>query len=183
MKLNFVVDPQRESKVERIGNTESGVIEIERLGYLRVKERAFVQATMLESTFEGNPVRDVMEVIAAGEKIDVKDAGAVVQGFVLGSLSQKKKEAIAKKYGDQILSAFRHSQLQTATENLAGITALLMYRHDPNWTIEGTMELHPALEEGLTQLYLDEKNGSLSTIDNSTLQESTDIESSEEKKS
>lgn len=182
MKLNFVVDPKSNSRIERIGNEESGIFEIKRYGYLRVKERAFVQATILESAFDGNPVRDVMEVIAAGEKVNIKEAGSLVQGFVVGSLPQKKKDALSKKYGEQILSAFRHSQLQTATENLAGITALLMYRHDPNWTISDTMELHPVIEEQLTQLYLDERSGSLGAIDDTTLQESTDLESSEEKK-
>ena len=183
MKLNFVVDPKSSSKVERIGNEESGVFEIKRYGYLRVKERVFVQATILESALDGNPVRDVMEVVAAGEKVDVQEAGSLVQKFVMSSLPQKKKNELSNKYGEQILSAFRHSQQQTATENLAGITALLMYRHDPNWTISDTMDLHPIIEEQLTQLYQDESSGSLAAIDDTTLRESTDLESSEEKKS
>ena len=41
--LPFVVEPRRKPIVERVGNEESGVIEIERRGYLTTGEKTFVQ--------------------------------------------------------------------------------------------------------------------------------------------
>ena len=42
-KLPFLVEPKRQPIMERLGNEESGVIELPRRGYLTVAEKSFVQ--------------------------------------------------------------------------------------------------------------------------------------------
>ena len=42
-KLPFLVEPKRQPIMERLGNEETGVIELPRKGYLTVAEKSFVQ--------------------------------------------------------------------------------------------------------------------------------------------
>ena len=77
----------------------------------------------------------------------------------------------------------RDTEMRQTTESLAGVTALMYYRHDSKWDMGQTLELDPIIASELTALYYEERDGSLSTIDDGALKSSSDIEDTGAKKS
>ena len=77
-KLPFVVQPKRQSVLERVGNETCGVIEIERKGYLTAGEMAFVQ----RQTAQDDSTEMILSLIrkaAAKFKIDAQKAYEAVR--------------------------------------------------------------------------------------------------------
>lgn len=154
-KLPFVVQPRFEPIVAKVGSEASGVIEIPRLGYLTVAEKAFVQTALAgDSGLSG--------IYALSSRI-ARDTGktqAVVFQDIAGGT-----EAYLSEYETEIAEATAAMGTFQEKQAIIQATCLLIMRVDPKWTVEDSLELHPDLLVGLMELYSDEDVKSLEAFE------------------
>ena len=154
--LPFVVQPRHQPILEQIGTEESGILEIERRGYVSVAEKALVQYAQEDD----NSLR---EMYTLAGRIS-RESGMSVQE-VISAISEQPTPAWLNQWEDEIAAVL--VQMVSYQERAAVIqaTALLIGRIDSSWTIDQTMELHPDLVADLALLYLDEENRALDAFE------------------
>ena len=93
MALPFVVQPVRKTVVERIGTEETGILEVERKGYLTTGEMAFVQqqASTDDST---EKLLALVQKVALKFKIDTQKAYEYTTAAATG---RDADEAVVRK--------------------------------------------------------------------------------------
>ena len=154
--LPFVVQPRLKPIKEQIGTEESGIIEIERKGYLTVAEKAIVQGA---STGDAS-LRQMYSLAGRIAREVGRQQGEVAQDVIKSPLPEYLEpwnEEIAECLMSMVEFQERSSIIQA--------TALIMCRIDTSWTIEQTMDLHPDLLTELALLYVDEDNKSLDALE------------------
>jgi hypothetical protein len=145
--LPFVVQPRLKPIIERLGTEESGIIEIERKGYLTVSEKAVVQGAMGENNM-------LTDAYIAARGISQRHDVSVAQVFEdissevqPGYLDGEDKEV------SRILSAMIAHEEKL---RLVASTAMIMSRVAPDWDPSDTVGIHPDLQAELYKLYTDE---------------------------
>lgn len=146
--LPFVVQPRLKPIVEQLGTEESGIIEIERKGYLTVAEKSIVQGVATNDT-------SLRQLMAIARKVS-EETG-------------RSPDDIAKQFTQSPLPDYLQPYQEEVTETLVSMlefqerssiiqaTALLICRVDDGWTVDQTMELHPDLISALALLYYEEE--------------------------
>jgi len=145
--LPFVVQPRLQPITEQIGTEESGIIEIERRGYLTVAEKAIVQ----QATQGDDSVR---AVYALGGRI-ARETGRQ-QLDVMQELMQPQRPDYMAPWEDEILENLIAMMAYQERVNIVQATALIICRVEEEWTVEQSMELHPDLVTGLSLLFSEE---------------------------
>lgn len=154
--LPFVVQPRLQPIVDRIGTETSGVIEIERRGYLSVAEKAIVQGV---SVGDGS-VRQMFALAGRIGRETNRQQSEVAQDL----MSTPQPDYLIpyqEEIGECIMTMLEFQERTSVVQ----ATALLVCRVDQSWTIEQTMELHPDLIEALARLYIDEDNKSIDLLE------------------
>lgn len=154
-KLPFVVQPRFEPIKASVGTEASGVIEIPRLGYLTVAEKAFVQTAMSgDSGLSGIYALSSRIARTSGktQAVVFKDIAEGSEGY-LAEYEAEIADATAA------MGAFQEKQM------IIQATCLLIMRIDEKWTVEDSLELHPDILEGLVELYSDEDVKSLEAFE------------------
>lgn len=154
-KLPFVVQPRFEPIVAKVGTEASGVIEIPRLGYLTVAEKAFVQTAMSGDT----GLSAIYSLSARISREKDKPQVTVFQDIAAG------KESYLAEYEEEIATAAASMGAFQEKQTIIQATCLLIMRLDPKWTVEDSLELHPDVLEGLMELYSDEDAKSLEAFE------------------
>ena len=149
--LPFVVQPKRKPVKYRVGNEESGVVEINRRGYLTVAEKSFVQGAMA-----GDETSSRLHVLV--RKI-VQETGVPYER-VFDEITDPNQEYL-EPYNEEILACVHGMQNYNNRMAIVTSTALLVNRVDTEWTVEDTLGLHPDILEGLHELYQMEDEKSL----------------------
>ena len=157
--LPFVVQPRLEPIIERVGSEDSGIIEIQRKGYLTVAEKSIVEQATSDVSESG-------ELIAAVKAISKAEGIPVAEVFE--KLQSEQGQDLLVKYSEEVAVAASAGQSQQTKMRIIAATALLLCRIDPEWTVEQSMELHPDLLDGLYNLYLDEDTRSLQAFNQET---------------
>lgn len=157
--LPFVVQPRLQPIVDKVGNDVSGIIEIERRGYLSVAEKAIVQGVSTGDT-------SVRQMFALAGRIG-KEAGKQ-QAEVAKDLMEQPMPEYLQPYMEEINECIMVMLEFQERTSVIQATALLICRIDDAWTIEQTMELHPDLIDGLARLYIDEDNKSVDLLEQAT---------------
>jgi hypothetical protein len=156
--LPFIVKPKIKSFVEKIGNDEIGIIEIERRGFLNVAEKAFVDQVSQSADTVASTVALATKLSSKTKKTVEVCYGAImeaVQGVSENKFAMKIKEEYPEEIGS-IMAAL----IETASRRgLACANILLVSRVDPDWTIEDTMSQHPDMIEALAVFYNEEERG------------------------
>lgn len=145
--LPFVVQPRLKPVVERLGSDLSGVIEVERKGFLTVAEKAIVQNSMKEEKGLANAFLIAREVGAKENKKAEE---------VLSDLSIEPQPAYLKQYSKEMGQIMSIMMAHEEKLRLVAVTALMLTRVNPDWDPSGTVDLHPDLQKDLYDLYLDE---------------------------
>lgn len=158
--LPFVVQPRLKPIVERIGSEESGILEIERRGYLSVAEKAMVDQAAGEMGDQAEMI-EVVRKIARLENRSITDIFQELQDADTGS-------DLLNKYAVEVAAVSSSASIQQQKTRIVASTALIISRIDPEWGVEETMELHPDLLDGLYELFLDEDARSLEAFENSS---------------
>ena len=145
--LPFVVQPRFAPIPTDVGTEDSGVIQINRFGYLTVAEKTIVDQAATQISDQGELVSAVRS-IAAAEKTTMTD--------IFEKLQSPDDHSLLEKYAAEIASASSSAQSQEGKMKVITATALLICRVDTEWTIEESMQLHPDLLDGLYELYKEE---------------------------
>lgn len=160
--LPFVVQPRLKPIVEQVGTEESGIIEIERRGYLGVAEKAIAQ----QATQGDDSIR---KMYALGGRI-ARDAGKP-QVEVMQDLMQPERPSYMEPFEDEILESMIEMMAYQERVDIVQATALLICRIDENWSVDQSMDLHPDLVKALSQLYVEEDQRSTEALEAAVAQD------------
>lgn len=159
--LPFVVQPKRVFSKVKIGTDQTGIVEIERRGYLTVSEKAFVDAVM-----QGTDA--ITEVVSLANKISISTGHSAektyvsvmraIQGDVDGDAYAAR---IRSEYPDEISSVISKLAESVQRRSIAASTILIKSRIDPEWTLEDTLNQDPGLIDALAVFYAEEENPEL----------------------
>ena len=145
--LPFVVQPRLQPIVEELGTEESGIIRIERRGYLSVAEKAIAtQATQGDES--------IRKMYALGGRI-ARETGKQ-QMDVMQDIMQPQRDDYLSPWEDEILENVIEMMAYQERVDIVQATALIICRVDDGWTIEQSMAEHPDLIKLLSQLYAEE---------------------------
>ena len=154
--LPFVVQPRLQPIVEQVGTEESGIIEIERRGYLSVAEKAIVQ----QATQGDDSIR---RMYALGGRI-ARETGRQ-QLEVMKDLMEVKRPDYMDAFEDEILESMIEMMAYQERVDIVQATSLIICRLDEKWTVDQSMDLHPDLVKALSQLYVDEDQRSTEALE------------------
>lgn len=154
--LPFVVQPRRASRLIKIGSEESGILEIEKRGYLSVSEKFYVsQVTGDDKTL---PLMiGLANKIGKETKKTNRECYDVIAKYLQGEANAKDSEMIEEKFADELQEITTEISRAAATRELACATVLMRSRVDDDWTTEDTFELHPDILAALAELYQKEE--------------------------
>ena len=93
-KLPFVVAPKIKTRKVRLGTEDTGIIEIEKRGYLSVAEKSFVD-TVLQQSDGVTQIVKLATLIARNRKISVETAYTQVVAAISAENKTKAQEEIA----------------------------------------------------------------------------------------
>ena len=153
--LPFVVQPRLKPIIEQVGTEESGIIEIERRGYLTVAEKAITQGGLSTDT----SIRKMYSLAGSIARETGRPQGDVAQDLI----NQERPEYLSP-WNDEIAECIMEMIAYQERAAIVQATALLMSRVDTTWTVDQTMELHPDLLAGLAELYSDEENKTIEAL-------------------
>lgn len=164
-KLPFVVQPRRQPITERIGDEDSGIIEIERRGYLSTGEKAFVQQVQ---QLDGgtSEIITVSRRVARKYAMSMDRAYNMVLAIIAGISDPDEKNAaqieeIEREFADDLTKAIKEMSAGQVREEMIMAACMLKYRVDPDFEINDIAALHPELITGLANLYRDEDRRSI----------------------
>jgi len=146
--LPFVVQPRLQPIVEQIGTELSGIIEIERKGYLTVAEKAIVQQAM------GNSAA-LTEAYMVAKSIAAK--AGVTANEVFAAIGEDNPPAYVDDNREEISKMMASMLAHEEKLRLITATALIMTRVNPDWDPADTIGLHPDLQAALFKLYSEEE--------------------------
>jgi len=159
-KLPFVVEPKRKPIAAKIGSEDSGIIDVERRGYLSAGEKAFVQQVQ---QFD-NGSTDIITLsrkVAREYHLGLNRAYALVLSVISGSSGTGEDAGIIKQieldFADDLTNVVKGLSAAQAREELVMAACLLKYRVDPDFEISEVAELHPDIISGLAKLYREEE--------------------------
>jgi hypothetical protein len=160
-RLPFVVEPRRQPIIERIGSEDSGIIEIERRGYLTTGEKAFVQ--QVQQVAGGtSEIITLSRRIARKHKLSIDRAYGLVMALLSGE--QQDDELlldIEDEFAEELASVIKGLSADQTREDLVYAACMLRYRVDPDFEIGEVGKIHPDIIAGLVALYRDEESKSL----------------------
>ena len=132
-KLPFVVAPKIKTCKVRLGTEETGIIEIEKRGFLSVAEKSFVDSVLQQSDGVTQIVK-LASQIARERKISVETAYTQVVAVMSNEKQTKAQQEIAVKYADNI-SEIQSSMIESmGRKSIACATILIQTRINPEWT-------------------------------------------------
>jgi len=153
--LPFVVQPRLKPVLEQLGTDESGVIEIERRGFLTVAEKAMVQAGMAEESV-------MPQVYMLCGKIARKVEKSTAE--VLAALTTQPSPEYLEPWQEEISELLVQMLSYQERMVLVQASALIISRIDSSWNINQTMELHPDLVSAIAGLYVEEESRSTEAL-------------------
>jgi hypothetical protein len=177
-KLPFVVAPRQKPVKVRIGTEESGIIEIERKGYLTAGEKSFMQANGNSDKILRS-LMDLSRKIASDKKIALEESYELVSSAIQGDTS-KDATALWKKYEEELSEVTSNMIKQSQSSVLLKCFCLLLYRISDEFEFSQVLELHEDIITGLADLYDKEDQKSNERLAGELL-EGVDEEASEEK--
>lgn len=162
--LPFVVKPKRQFANVKIGNESTGIIEIERRGYLTVSEKAFVDGVTQGSDGIASIV-SLATRVGSKTKHTTEDAFNGVMKAVQGDLEDPFAARIREEYPDEIGSILSEMTNAMQQRTVAAATILIRSRIDPEWSVDDTLDQDPELIVAFADFYAQEEAGLLPNAD------------------
>jgi hypothetical protein len=176
-KLPFVVEPRLKPVLDRVGNEDIGIFEIERRGYLSVQERNFVQ--QVEKSDDGTSA-----VIKLSRKISARFGIGLERAYSMAIASvsvadvderDELQNLVDEEFADEISEMITSlSQMQAKSEMVQAL-CMLIHRIDADVTPNDLKEIHPELISELSKFYVDESNKSTEKIQQLQEKESAEV--------
>jgi hypothetical protein len=162
--LPFVVQPKRQPIVQQIGSEESGVIEIERRGYLTAGEKSFVQQVQQYDNGTGQIIT-ISRHVAREYGLGMDKAYNMVLSIISGSQGSPESSELVNKieteFAQELTDVVKGLAASQAREDLVYASCLIKYRINPDFEISQISEIHPDIIQGLAALYRDEEARSI----------------------
>jgi hypothetical protein len=162
-KLPFVVAPRLRPITERIGSEESGIIEIERRGYLTSGEKNFVQQIIQQDQGTLRLI-DLARKVSREKGYDLQGAYELIISAITGAEKTEEAEVIQVEYSNDIQEAIKDITMSKSREDLVMAACLITNRIDPEFNINEVMEIHPDIISGLAILYREEESKSIERL-------------------
>lgn len=163
-RLPFVVQPKRQPILEQIGSEESGLIEIERRGYLTAGEKSFVQQVQ---QFD-NGTTEIITVsrrVARKYGLGMDKAYNLVLTIISGAAADAENAELVRKieaeFAEDLTGVVKGLAAGQTREELVFAACLVKYRIDPDFEIGEISGLHPDIISGLAKLYREEEARSI----------------------
>lgn len=158
--LPFVVQPRLKPIIERIGSEDSGILEVERKGYLTVSEKAFLQQTLNDNDLAPS-VLNFVRKISSEFKITTERAHQIAVNALSGSPdSDKLAPKVIAKFQEDIDNLTKKIFTVESQKEYLRALCMLINRVDPDFEPETLKGIHPDIILGLSQLCVDEENKS-----------------------
>jgi hypothetical protein len=170
-KLPFVVQPRLKPIVERIGNEDIGIIEIERRGFLSAGEKAFLQQGAATDDVSIKLI-SLVRRISKELKVGVEEAHKAILNVMTSGDQGDLEAKISKKYNVEIDDLTVQAMNTDSRRTISQASCMLLYRVDSELEIEDIMTLHPDILQGLAALCQDEEIKSTERL--SAAQDSTE---------
>ena len=154
--LPFVVQPRLRSIIETLGSEESGIIEIERKGYLTVAEKQFVQNATEDDTSLAQ-IHLLSAKIAKAKDCSVADALSAVGGA--------GDSRLLEGFEAEATNALSAMMVNQERQHLIHAACLLMLRLDVEVTMDDVLDMHPDLLVALAILYREEEAKSIEALE------------------
>jgi len=152
-KLPFLVEPRREPILEKLGDEESGIIEMKRLGYLTVSEKAFMQQANNNDT-------TVLEMHRLAARVG-KERGVMTADVIKAMSTGELEEDLFEGFENELAAVVASMSSLEDRRKLIAVTGMVIFRIDPEWGVDDTMNLHPDLVDAIYELFLEEDRRSL----------------------
>jgi len=162
-KLPFVVEPRLKPVLERIGTEESGIIEIERRGYLTGAEKTFVQQIQQQ---DGGTMQlvAVSRRVSKDKKISLEKSYGIIVSILTGEATGKLAAEIESDYAEDIQRAVNSIAASRTKEDLVHAACLLIHRVDSSIDMSEVVSLHPDLISELSAFYKEEEAKSIERL-------------------
>lgn len=177
-KLPFIVEPRLKPIVEKVGSEESGIIEIERRGYLTAGEKAFY-SNVAQSEDVSMSMMSLVRLASKKYKLDSKTTYQVVSGIITGEEGDQHSEIadqIKSEFSSEINTVIQLALSNSHRENLYKALCMLMYRVNAEIDADEVVGLHPDIIDQLVDLFNDEDSKSIERLQeaaNEEVQEET----------
>lgn len=185
-RLPFVVEPRLKPIIEKIGTLESGIIEVERRGYLTAGEKNFVQQIQQDDN-SASSVISLSRKISREYSMGLEKAYNLVTSMMTGEQFEDEEllRVAEKQFATEVQEVIAALTASNSRSELVQAACMLMKRVDGDFQIEDVVSLHPDLVSGLSQLYKDEENRSIEKLKQNSEQEDTNssVEEIEKKQS
>lgn len=166
-RLPFIVEPRLKSVIDRLGNEEIGIIEIERKGYLTVQERNFVQQIQRSDQGAGHVIK-LSRSIASKYGISLERSYNVAMGCLGASMDedqdQEYKEKAEVEFADEINITIQNLGAMQSQSEMVEALCMIINRINSDFNPNDLKEIHPDLVAELSNLYKDELNKSTDRI-------------------
>lgn len=162
-KLPFVVQPRLKPVKERIGTEETGILEIERRGYLTAGEKGFMQV-QFSSDLVTKSMLALVRDISRAFSIDQEDAYQELQRCLGVSGATDLGIEILDKFKEELDELAGMMVEVQSRRRLVAAFCMIIYRINESITFDEFCELHPDLIEQLADLFEDEEKRSLDRV-------------------
>jgi len=154
-KLPFVVSPRLKPIKELVGSDDSGIIEIERYGYLTAGERSFMQSNSTEE-------KTLSEVLSLTRKVGKAYSLDMKQSYelVMTAMTDQSDQEASKVWDDfnvELGDLTGQLMRQEETKKILKALCLCVYRIDAEITVDDIIKLHDDIVDGLVRLFNDEE--------------------------
>ena len=161
IKLPFVVEPRRQPILEKVGTEESGMIEVERRGYLTTGEKSFVQQVQ-QMDSGSNEIITLSRQVARRYALGMDKAYMLVLQIISAGAAADDKEAaliseIEQEFAEELTMVVKGMATAQMREDLVLAACLLQYRVNGEFALSDISGIHPDLIAGLAQLYREEE--------------------------
>lgn len=152
MRLPFIQAP-KEQTLRKLGNADSGIIEMPVLGGLTVGESAILNELLVDEATGFSEAAKLADAISKAENISISEAYNVIESVIGGQLLEEAAEGIKTRHADAIR---RVAQIYTSAGQLnqeAVVTALIASRCNlQDWSLQDTRKLPRVLFTDIYEL-------------------------------
>ena len=158
-KLPFVVEPRTKSAIDRIGNEDIGILEIERKGYLSVQERNFVQ--QIQGSDQGSMIIvKLSKKVGKRHGLDLEAAYNLVISCInpdeATDHSPELRAQVEEEFAEDISTMISGLASMQSKSELVEALCILVHRVNANLTPNDLQEIHPDLIVELSKFYKEE---------------------------
>ena len=152
------VQPPAPTRIRRIGNDSTGILEFTVRGGLTVAESATVAELLAGEQSSFVRGAQIADAIAKEEAISLSEAFSICEKAISGTALEPEAETLRIKHADRI-QQLAETYAKAGQRNMeASVTALIRHRLDlPSWSIQDTRGMDRVLFQGIWQLVLDEQ--------------------------